>query len=213
MEYRRLYQNRWLALALGVVGLALLAGALLVVVRTGGSDGNAESGTLTGFSSGPSATATPTATATPSSAPLDHLVIPAIDVDAPISVKGVDADGVMQSPNGPWDASWYDITARPGTGGNAVFSGHVNYVGVGPAVFARLGDLQRGDALEVRLADGTVYRYQVSESETVPADIDANEIISKRAVETVTLITCSGDWIPSIRQYDSRLVVRAVRVP
>lgn len=201
---------------MAVAGLAALAVALVLLVRSGSGPGNADAGTLTGFSGSipsPTATVTPVPTPTPSTAPLERLVIPTIDVDAPVSVKGVDAAGVMESPDGPWDAAWYTITARPGTGGNAVFSGHVNYVGVGPAVFARLGDLNPGDAVDVRLADGTVYHYRVSEVRVVPADIDTGSVIGPTPQESVTLITCTGTWEADIRQYDSRLIVRAVRVP
>jgi hypothetical protein len=51
-----------------------------------------------------------------------RLVIPKMGIDAPVTVKGLDASGAMQNPNGPEDVAWYDFTARPGQGGNTVFS-------------------------------------------------------------------------------------------
>ena len=103
---------------------------------------------------------TPTPLPKPPQAPVEtalpaRIVIPSIGVDAPISVKSLGPDGTMQPPNGPEDVAWYDFTARPGSGGNAVFSAHVDYHDYGPAVFAKLKDLQKGDAIEVRLADAT----------------------------------------------------------
>jgi sortase (surface protein transpeptidase) len=91
---------------------------------------------------------TPTALA-PAALPV-RLVIPKIGIDAPVTVKGLDPSGAMQNPNGPEDVAWYDFTARPGQGGNTVFSGHLNYHDYGPAVFARLWEMTAGDLVEVR---------------------------------------------------------------
>ena len=59
------------------------------------------------------------------------LVIPDAKVDATIVTMGIDENGVMQSPHNAYDVAWYDFSARPGFGGNAVFSGHVDYHDVG----------------------------------------------------------------------------------
>ncbi len=199
--------------AVAVVGAALLAIAVVLLVRQGGGDSSTAVVVepTSPATAAPTKTPAPTPTVTPNPSPLDRMVIPTIGVDAPLSVKGIDADGVMQSPNGPEDVAWYDISTKPGTNGNAVFSGHVNYHNYGPAVFARLQDLSPGDAIEIRLADGTVYRYRVTSADTVPANIDANQILAPTGGETITLVTCTGTWDGS--EYDSRLVVRAARVP
>src|SRR5215831_3673382 len=82
------------------------------------------------------------------------LAIPAIGVDAPVEVRTT-VDGAMQNPTGAWVAAWYDDSARPGTGGNAVFAGHVDDpAGGGPALFSRLHELGRGDEVAVRGQDG-----------------------------------------------------------
>ncbi|HEY8490239.1 MAG TPA: class F sortase [Dehalococcoidia bacterium] len=147
-------------------------------------------------------------------APPTWLRIPVIGVDAPVVEKGLRADLVMESPDGPWEVAWYRFTARPGEGGNAVFSGHVDYVGVGPAVFWELGLLAPGDVVEVDLADGRTLRYQVVaiavyDEATAPVP----EIIGPTAREAVTLITCAGNFNRRTGRYDQRLVVRAERVP
>ena len=84
---------------------------------------------------------TPTPTARASTALPARLVIPKIGVDAPVAVKGLDPNGAMQNPNGPEDVAWCDFTSRPGQGGNAVFSGHLDYHDYGPAVIARLREM------------------------------------------------------------------------
>jgi LPXTG-site transpeptidase (sortase) family protein len=151
--------------------------------------------------------------ATPSQAPLARLVIPRIDVDAPISVKNLGPDGGMDAPDGPEDVAWYQFTNRPGEGSNAVFSAHVDYRNYGPAVFAHLEDLKKGDAVEVHLADGTVYRYQVVVTVSYPAETAPSEdIVGPTSREVITLITCAGTFDQASRQYSHRLVVRAERV-
>lgn len=156
-------------------------------------------------------TVTPTApavTATPV-----RVLIEAIGVDAPVTVKGLGPDGVMDVPDGPEDVAWYNFTARPGMGGNAVLSGHLDYRDYGRAVFWRLKDLQDGDVVEVRLDDGSVLRYRVSlkvsyDARTAPVP----DILGPTIKEVVTLITCDGTFDSGSRNYSHRLVVRAERI-
>jgi LPXTG-site transpeptidase (sortase) family protein len=163
----------------------------------------------------PTTTAEPTATPSPpvvTAAPA-RLLIPKIGVDAPVTPKGLRPDGFMDTPNGPEDVAWYVLSARPGMGGNAVLSGHLDYHDYGAAVFWRLKELQQGDLVEVRLDDGSVLRYQVSlklsyDARTAPVQ----EIIGPTGKEVVTLITCGGTFDSESRNYSHRLVVRADRV-
>jgi LPXTG-site transpeptidase (sortase) family protein len=158
------------------------------------------------------AVSTPSPTPDPSSAPIAKLQIPAIKVDAPISVKSVDANGVMQDPNSWNDVAWYNFTGRPGfgSGNNAVFAGHVDYIRHGPAVFWDLNKLKPGDAVNVTLQDGTQYSYRVTQMAVYGGDdapVDA--IVGQTPTESVTLITCNGVF--SAGHYNNRLVVRAER--
>jgi LPXTG-site transpeptidase (sortase) family protein len=160
------------------------------------------------------AEAWPTPQVTPvSNAPLTRLVIPKIGVDAPVVTLGVDGQGVMQSPKSAFEVGWYDFTAQPGTGGNAVFSGHVDFASVGTAVFWDLRKLGPGDLVEVRLADGTDYQYVVVSSTAYAGD-DAPiaDIVGPTGKDTVTIITCTGTFNREVRQYSHRLVVRAERI-
>jgi LPXTG-site transpeptidase (sortase) family protein len=141
-----------------------------------------------------------------------RLRIPDAEIDAPVVVRGLDAQRVMQTPDNGTDVAWYDFTARPGFDGNAVFSGHVDYVSIGPAVFWNLKDLEQGDTIEVELADGTRYAYRVTsknvyDAATAPVD----QIVGPTADQVVTLITCNGTFNSATHQYDKRLVIRAER--
>jgi LPXTG-site transpeptidase (sortase) family protein len=198
----------------GVLSLAA-AITLFVLTLTGilGNNGYSGPGTVTGFGSGFFLTPQPTRTAvlpTPDGAAIAVLAIPKYDVSAPVVTRSVDAAGVMQTPDGPHDVAWYDFSAKPGFGSNAVFSGHVDYINYGPAVFWHLKDLVFGDVIEVHLDDTTVYHYKVVSVQEVPlAQADVGSIVSGTPRDIITLITCGGSWTG--HEYDSRVVVRAER--
>jgi LPXTG-site transpeptidase (sortase) family protein len=224
--------NRLSLAALGAgLGILLLAALLFGLYAAGVIQGVGERsrdvGMITGFGSiletpptptapvsTPISVSTPTPEPTPPSAPIDRLIIPSIGVDAPVVTLGIDANGAMESPGGPWEVAWYNFSARPGSKGNAVFSGHVDYHDVGPAVFWGIRDLKEGDEIQVLLADGTLYRYEVTalnsfEAGAAPVD----EIVGPTPNEVVTLITCTGTFYSSSREYSHRLVARAERLP
>ena len=213
----RLSRLSVVVMALGIAAL-IAAGVLFALSATGIiGDGGLSSGpgTVTGF--GDVLTPVPStpspALPTPSTAPISRLVIPNAKVDANVITLGLDGNNVMQSPTNAWDVAWYDFSARPGAGSNAVFSGHVDYHDVGAAVFWNLRDLQAGDLIEVRLEDGTVYQYSVSALNCMPvSEAPINQIVGPTQSEVVTLITCCGTFNSSTRQYDRRLVVRADRI-
>jgi sortase (surface protein transpeptidase) len=221
-------RSRWnklslVAMSAGVgalVAAALLFGLSALGVIGDGDDGYSDIGTVTGFGdvleslpSPVSPSPTP-AGPPPSEAPVERLLIPGIGVDAPVVVKGIDADGVMQSPDNAWDVAWYDFSTRPGFGGNAVFSGHVDYHDVGPAVFWDLRNLQEGDLISVRLADGTQYDYAVIALNSFEASAaPVTDIVGPTLEEVVTIITCGGTFDSTLRQYSHRTVARAQRLP
>ena len=161
-------RNR-VSLALMVAGVGMMAGAVVLMlvafgVIFGGDGGNSGLETITGFGE-PIRTPTVGPTPTPadqfppgSNAPIARLLIDHAEIDAPVVVKGVDEQGVMQSPDNAFDTVWYNFSAHPGSPGNAVFAGHVDYIHVGKAVFWNLKDLVAGDLVQVQLADGTVYK-------------------------------------------------------
>ena len=215
---QRLSRLSLIVMAMGIA--ALIAAAVLFALSATGIIGNgglgSGPGTVTGFGdvqqtpipSTPLPEQTP-----PSEAPLARLVIPDAKVDATVITLGIDANGVMQSPDNAYDVAWYDFSARPGFGGNAVFSGHVDYHDVGAAVFWNLRDLQPNDTIEVQLADGATYQYAVSALQCLPvAEAPISQIVGPTLSEVVTLITCCGQFNYNTRQYDSRLVVRADRI-
>lgn len=130
-------------------------------------------------------------------------------------------DGVMQNPSGPFVVGWYQETAKPGSAGNSVMSGHVDYWNVGEAVFWELPPprqaLAEGDPIVIIGADGGEYTYAVEWQKMYGLDELTPEIINGEIVgptdsPSLTLITCGGDFDPVSGQYTSRYVVRATLV-
>jgi LPXTG-site transpeptidase (sortase) family protein len=205
---------RWV---LATAALVAVVGAVAWVLagNSGGGSPTPELLALPTVAPRPTATAKPTITPAPSpvTAPPVRLLIPAIGVDAPVTVKGLRSGAVMDVPDGPEDVAWYNFTARPGMGGNAVISGHLDYHDYGAAVFWRLKELREGDIVEVRLADGSVLRYRVSLKLSYDARMaPVSEIVGPTSKEVVTLITCGGTFDSGSRNYSDRLVVRAERI-
>jgi LPXTG-site transpeptidase (sortase) family protein len=203
-------------MALGIAAL-IAAGVLFGLSATGivGEGGlRSGPGTVTGFGSYTPSPRTPVPSApTPSSAAMTRIVIPKAKVDAPLVTLGIDSNGVMESTKNATDVAWYNFSAKPGTDGNAVFSGHVDYHDVGEAVFWNLRDLQPNDVVEIQLDDGTSYNYGVTALNCIPVEnAPISEIVGPTQSEVVTLITCCGTFNSSTRQYDKRLVVRAERL-
>ena len=158
----------------------------------------------------------------------DRLVVPKVGINAPLSYKTVGPDGVMPNPNGADDVAYYNFAAwpglggAPGLGGNAVFAGHVDSGrtpcknGTVPppcqAVFWDIGKLAIGDEIEVVVGPNT-FRYRVSSNAPVHAETgDWESIVTARAQEQITLITCGGDFNPTTRDYSHRQVVVALRI-
>jgi sortase (surface protein transpeptidase) len=198
--------------------VSALLGAALVVVVVKGVLGGGEAGKEVALV--PTATARPWPTAVavpPSDAPATHLIVPKIDVDAPLESKTVQDDGVMPMPSGPEVVAVYDFSVyqpgeehRVGFGGNAVFSGHVDYIHYGPAVFWNLSELKPGDDVEIRLDDGTVYHYAVVWNQKWPEeDIPWDSVFGINGDDAVTLLTCAGSW--DGHNYSDRRAVRAER--
>ena len=216
----RIRRDRLSLILLGTGVVVLLTSAVLLILTfTGVLGGSSYEGVgeATAFGD-PDSPFVPPPTTVPASPPASdaaivQIALPRFDVEAPVVVMGVDDSGAMETPSGPWEVAWYDFTARPGAGSNAVFSGHVDalYTGnPGPAVFYNLKDLEQGDMIEVRLEDGTLYQYQVSARYSVdPKTADVGKIVGPTERDVITLITCGGNLGT---EYDQRLIILAERV-
>jgi LPXTG-site transpeptidase (sortase) family protein len=191
--------------------LTVACGLVLWAVAFGGNGGGSAPQP---FSAMPTAAVSPV----PASE-VERLVIPAINVDAPVITKVVSDDRQMADPDGPQSVVWYDFSAipglggSPGAGGNSVIAGHFDYHDFGPAVFWNLDKLKAGDEIAVRLRDGSEYRYRTMSNHVVDAAAAPwASIVASTRQESVTLITCAGDFNPGTDTYAERRVVWAVRI-
>ncbi len=165
----------------------------------------------------PTETLTSTSTKTPTHTPervlsVSRLTISRFMVDAEITVRGITKEGVMDSPKSPFEVVWYDFTNLPGTSGNAVFAGHLDWHTGVTGVFWNLKNLEVGDSIEVIMSNNTIYRYQMSQSWVENADADFTKVVGPTDQEMITLITCSGEFIGGYFEYSHRLIVQAERV-
>ncbi|WP_433353011.1 class F sortase [Microtetraspora malaysiensis] len=137
--------------------------------------------------------------------------IPSIGVNAALGSVGVLKSGEIQSPSlsRPKIAAWYRLGPTPGELGPAVILGHVN-TRTGAAVFSRLRELQRGNKIEVRRADGKSAIFTVDGVEQVgKTTFPTNRVYGNIATSGLRLITCGGVYNAKNHSYTDNIVVYA----
>jgi hypothetical protein len=142
-------------------------------------------------------------------APPARIRIPAIGVDARVIRVGLDRAGALEVPSGWDDAGWYVHGPRPGEPGPAVIVGHVDSTS-GPAVFYRLGALQRGAAIRVVHRDGSAVRFRVRRVERWPkGGFPTRRVYGATRRPALRLITCGGAFDRSTGHYLDNTIVFA----
>ncbi len=124
-----------------------------------------------------------------------RVVIPAIDLDAPIEMVGWSQTKNVST----WDipnhfaAGWLKTSAPISQPGNTVLEGHHNMAG---EVFRRLVDLKSGDLIKVYSND-QAHSYQVTALHILPDRDEPIEVRRQNAIwiqptldERLTLVTC-----------------------
>ena len=160
-------------------------------------------------------TIAPTATPTPIVSEPMRLLIPRINVDAPVEDVGIATNGDLATPTkSPWEnVGWYRNGTRPGEDGSAVINGHLDRPGGYPAVFWNLRYLRAGDIVTVRTAAGQNMNFRVLRlASYTPQNAPLQSIFATTGGVYLNLITCTGTWIPAQHQTTLRLVVYTVRV-
>lgn len=135
---------------------------------------------------------------------------------ARVFAMGAFSNGQLKSPNNIFDVAWYNGSDRPGKGGTSIFDGHNG----GPTkigVFKHLIDLTNEDIISIEMGNGKIYNYRVVDNRTISLR-EADEQMSSLQVspipgkESISLITCIGEWSAKQQTYLSRQFVRAVRI-
>jgi LPXTG-site transpeptidase (sortase) family protein len=139
-----------------------------------------------------------------------RLRIPVIGVDTVVEQVGQKTDGTMGTPTKFGEVAWYAPGSKPGAPGNAVFAGHVDNALTTAGVFEHLSQLKVGDYITVADAKGKTVVYKVASSKAyAAADAPVAQIFATSGPSGLVLITCTGDWVTSQKQFDQRLVVVA----
>ena len=135
--------------------------------------------------------------------------IPSIGVRSKLVDLGLDADGALEVPRDPALAGWFSRGAAPGALGPAVIAGHVTWDGA-PAVFRRLGTLQRGDQVAVTRKDGKTAIFTVSRvARFSKSHFPTHAVYGAIDHAGLRLITCGGTYDAAKHRYLDNVIVFA----
>ena len=138
-----------------------------------------------------------------------QLDIQSVGIHTGLMELGLNKDGTLEVPAEPMLAGWYAGSPTPGQRGPAVIAGHVDSRETGPAVFYRLGEVVRGDRVEITRKDGTVATFKVTAVRSYPqAAFPTTTVYGNTGRASLRLITC-GDWDDDNKEYDGNVVVFA----
>jgi len=141
-------------------------------------------------------------------APL-RIEIPAIGASAPVDPLGLNADGTLQVPTDFARAGYYTGRPPPGATGPAIIVAHVDSKS-GPAVFARLRDLEPGDEVTVTRADRSEVIFVIDRLESHPKNaFPTRAVYDPTAGATLRLITCGGSFDRRAGHYRDNLIAFA----
>ncbi|MEU9360546.1 class F sortase [Streptomyces sp. NPDC048301] len=151
---------------------------------------------------------TPETAVLPASRPVS-ISIPSLRLSSPLERLGLGEGRAMETPKDPDRAGWFQPGPAPGSLGPAVIAGHVTWNGA-PAVFFRLTELDPGDLIGVRRADGSTAEFTVERTAVYPKDeFPTVEVYRNLDHAGLRLITCGGDYSKADSHYADNVVVYA----
>lgn len=142
------------------------------------------------------------------------LSIPSLGLyNIPVTEVGWINGNQLGSPKSTRVAGWFYRSAIPGERGPAIINAHGGDLGTG--IFKTLPRIQMGDEIIIEMGDGRKFTYIVGEIVFTALGEEANRYMNKAfqtlvsGVPSLSLITCTGRWLPDQQTYDQRLYVRA----
>lgn len=136
------------------------------------------------------------------------LIVPSIDLKAPIIPISVDANRVLTPPADVHEVGWWRGSAKPGAAsGQTLITGHTVHTGGG--VMNRLGDLRPGAVVQVKTRLGIVEYRATKVFVYTRAELakHVNDLFGQtRPHNRLVLVTCTG-WTGS--EYTSNIIVFA----
>lgn len=157
------------------------------------------------------------------SIPVDELVptpvplsisVAGIVTDMPVEPQGLDARGQMALPVSPFVAGWYQFASAPASeSGSTVIASHVDALGEGLGPFSRLRTVAVGTEVSVRDSAGITHVYRVTGIERIDKQVVPwNDYFSNAGTPRLVLVTCGGEYDPSVGSYDDNYIVTAEKV-
>lgn len=138
-----------------------------------------------------------------------RIAIPRIGVRSSLVDIGLDAEGVMETPEPVDKAGWFTPSPPPGVPGATVIAGHVTW-NQQPSVFFRLGGLHRGDRVRVEREDGKVVVFRVTRIGSFSKkSFPTRAVYSQPDRPELRLITCGGKYDDQSHRYLDNVVVWA----
>lgn len=145
-----------------------------------------------------------------------YITIPKLNVTkARVIQVSLKTNKELGTPNNIYDVGWYNASGKPGEGGTLMLDGHNG----GPTkygIFKNLPNLVEGDIITIERGDGEIFNYKVVENKTITIEEAANYMNTalhynkKSKKESLSIITCTGEWSASQSTYLSRQFTHAV---
>lgn len=143
------------------------------------------------------------------------ITIESLGVYARVIPLDTEQSNRLAAPNNIFDTGWYDGSVKPGSGsGAALIDGHRSGM-TKAGIFERIGQLNSGDNITIERGDGELISYSVVTKETMPyQDVDMLKALTpiKEGKESLTLISCSGEWDEGANTNVTRDIVYATRI-
>lgn len=144
-----------------------------------------------------------------------YFSIPSLGIrNARVVEIGLKSNGELSTPYNIYDVGWYNASALPGTDKVAVMDGHSGTNGLG--IFGKLPRIENGAEIQIEMGDGRLYTYHVAETAIKKLGEEANDYMTNvfTSVEpgkgTLSLITCTGDYLLTQKTFSHRFFLRAI---
>jgi len=143
--------------------------------------------------------------------PPSVLILPSLDVQAPVRPVSVDRSGRLGVPDDPRTLGWWSGGEAPGAAqGAVVLDGHVDSATRGLGALLELSRIRPGAPVLVRTARGREYRYRVAARRVEPRGSLPVGAFAPSGPPRLVLITCGGPFDRRARRYQDDIVVYAV---
>ena len=135
-----------------------------------------------------------------------------------VETVGRNPQDAVDIPVNIWNAAWFNESALPGVTGTGLYDCHT-FFGVGTGVCDNLKYLKYGDEIVIERGDGIKYTYSTVEVKNMTvgeANSYMNTLMSVPdgygATQSISIITCAGNFNMSTQTSDRRLTIRAILV-